>query len=37
LFPRMVIMDEGKIAADGPTELLMEDAALLEAHGLVRM
>jgi cobalt/nickel transport system ATP-binding protein len=34
LFPRMVIMDEGCIVADGPTEQLMGDAALLEAHGL---
>jgi cobalt/nickel transport system ATP-binding protein len=34
LFPRMVIMDEGKIVADGPTLELMEDEALLEAHGL---
>ena len=37
LFPRMVIMDEGKIVADGPTEQLMGDAALLEAHGLERL
>jgi cobalt/nickel transport system ATP-binding protein len=34
LFPRMVIMDEGQIVADGPTLELMEDEALLEAHGL---
>jgi cobalt/nickel transport system ATP-binding protein len=34
LLPRMVIMDEGRIVADGPTEALMKDAALLEAHGL---
>jgi cobalt/nickel transport system ATP-binding protein len=34
LFPRMVIMDEGCIVADGPTEQLMGDIALLEAHGL---
>jgi cobalt/nickel transport system ATP-binding protein len=34
LFPRMVIMDEGKIVADGPTSELMEDESLLEAHGL---
>jgi cobalt/nickel transport system ATP-binding protein len=34
LFPRMVIMDEGKICADGPTAELMEDVALLGAHGL---
>jgi cobalt/nickel transport system ATP-binding protein len=36
LFPRMVIMDEGRIVADGPTEWLMNDAGLLEAHGLER-
>ncbi len=36
LFPRMVIMDEGRIVADGPTLDLMNDAALLEAHGLER-
>lgn len=34
IFPRMVIMDAGQIVADGPTEALMSDAALLEAHGL---
>jgi cobalt/nickel transport system ATP-binding protein len=34
LFPRMVIMDEGCIVADGPTDRLMDDAVLLEAHGL---
>jgi cobalt/nickel transport system ATP-binding protein len=34
LFPRMVIMDEGQIVADGPTATLLADAALLEAHGL---
>ncbi len=36
LFPRMVIVDEGRIVADGPTALLFEDVALLEAHGLER-
>lgn len=36
LFPRMVIMDEGHIVADGPTEWLMNDTQLLEAHGLER-
>jgi cobalt/nickel transport system ATP-binding protein len=34
LLPRMVIMDEGRIAADGPTIELMQDEKLLEAHGL---
>jgi len=36
LFPRMVVMDEGKIVADGPTAELMKDEKLLEAHGLER-
>ena len=36
LFPRMVIMDEGRIVADGPTKELMDNATLLEAHGLER-
>ena len=34
LFPRMVIMDEGQIVADGLTIDLMNDETLLEAHGL---
>lgn len=34
LFPRMVIMDEGRVVADGPTPLLLADERLLEAHGL---
>jgi cobalt/nickel transport system ATP-binding protein len=34
LFPRMIIMDEGCIVADGLTDLLLKDQALLEAHGL---
>lgn len=36
VFPRMVIVDGGRIAADGPTELLLADDALLDAHGLER-
>ena len=36
LFPRMVIMDEGSIVADGETLHLLDDTALLEAHGLER-
>jgi cobalt transport protein ATP-binding subunit len=36
LFPRMVIMDQGRIVADGPTEVLLDDVDLLEAHGLER-
>ena len=34
IFPRTVILDEGRIVADGPTGRLLADAALLEAHGL---
>lgn len=34
LFPRMIIMDQGRIIADGKTEHLLQDVALLEAHGL---
>lgn len=36
LLPRMVIMDQGAIVADGPTETLMADEALLNSHGLER-
>lgn len=34
LFPRMVIMDEGIIVADGSSSDLLVDDELLEAHGL---
>jgi cobalt/nickel transport system ATP-binding protein len=34
LLPRMIIMDKGRIVADGRTQELMEDEKLLEAHGL---
>jgi cobalt transport protein ATP-binding subunit len=37
LFPRMVVMDEGRVVADGPTAVLLQDAALLEAHGLEKV
>ncbi|MFH1185210.1 MAG: ATP-binding cassette domain-containing protein [Chloroflexota bacterium] len=33
-FPRMVIMDEGTIVADGRSSELLANEALLEAHGL---
>lgn len=34
LFPRTVVMNEGRIVADGPTASILSDAALLEANGL---
>ena len=34
VLPRMVILDDGRVVADGPTDALMSDTALLEAHGL---
>jgi len=34
LFPRMVIMDQGQIVADGPTDMLLKNEKLLYAHGL---
>ena len=34
LLPRTIVMDEGAIVADGPTAEILNDAALLEAHGL---
>jgi energy-coupling factor transporter ATP-binding protein EcfA2 len=36
IFPRMIILDDGQVIADGPTQVLMDDVALLEAHGLER-
>lgn len=36
IFPRMIIMDEGTIVADGLTRELMNDVELLELHGLER-
>ena len=36
VFPRTVVMDDGRIVADGRTEDLLSDDALLEAHGLER-
>jgi cobalt/nickel transport system ATP-binding protein len=34
IFPRMIVIDQGQVAADGPTEVLLNDEALLQAHGL---
>lgn len=37
LFPRTIIMDEGRIVADGLTMEILGDEKLLEAHGLERV
>ncbi len=34
LFPRTVVMDEGRVVANGLTMEILEDEKLLEAHGL---
>ena len=34
LLPRTVVLDEGRIVADGPTARILADGELLEAHGL---
>jgi cobalt/nickel transport system ATP-binding protein len=34
LFQRMAVMDHGQVVADGPTHQLLNDVALLDAHGL---
>jgi cobalt transport protein ATP-binding subunit len=34
LFPRMIVLDEGRVVADGATGTLLADTQLLEAHGL---
>lgn len=34
LTPRVVILDEGRVVADGPSRALLHDRPLLEAHGL---
>jgi cobalt/nickel transport system ATP-binding protein len=34
LLPRTVVMDEGVIVADGETQAILSDGALLAAHGL---
>ena len=36
IFPRTIILDEGRVVADGPTQVLMDNTALLESHGLER-
>jgi len=37
LLPRMVILDGGRVVADGPTPGLLKDEQLLEAHGLEKL
>ncbi len=32
--PRVIVLDEGRICVDGPTNEILRDEALLEAHGL---
>jgi cobalt/nickel transport system ATP-binding protein len=36
VFPRTVVVDGGTVVADGPTDRILADDALLEAHGLER-
>jgi len=36
VFPRIIVMDDGRIVADGPTDQTLADDRLLEAHGLER-
>ncbi len=36
IIPRMIILDEGRVVADGLTLTLMNDSAMLESHGLER-
>ncbi len=36
LFPRTIIMDDGRIVADGKTNEILEDEKLLNEHGLER-
>jgi energy-coupling factor transporter ATP-binding protein EcfA2 len=34
LFPRTIVMDEGRVVADGLTIEILDDEELLTAHGL---
>lgn len=36
VLPRTVVMDDGAIVADGPTDEMLSDDAMLERHGLER-
>ena len=34
LFPRTIVIDQGRIVSDGPTQEILRDEAFLEEHGL---
>jgi energy-coupling factor transporter ATP-binding protein EcfA2 len=34
ILPRTIILDDGRVVADGPTSVVLADADLLDAHGL---
>ena len=34
VFARTIVMDDGRVVADGPTSVVLADGPLLEAHGL---
>ncbi|HEX5015009.1 MAG TPA: ABC transporter ATP-binding protein [Candidatus Limnocylindrales bacterium] len=36
VFPRVVVMDDGRVVADGATDTVLTDDALLQRHGLER-
>jgi len=36
VFPRLVVMDDGVVVGDGPTDEILSDDPFLEAHGLER-
>jgi energy-coupling factor transporter ATP-binding protein EcfA2 len=36
VFPRVIVIDDGRIVADGPSDEILADEALLAAHGLER-
>ena len=36
LCPRVILLDRGQVIADGPTQSILADEALMLAHGLER-